>query len=382
MAGELFRKATKEQAYARVGLAGPAGSGKTYTALAIATALCAKVAVIDTEHRSASKYADEFDFDVLELEDFHPDHYVAAIKAAEAAGYDGLVIDSISHEWNGKNGCLELVDATARRMKNSNSYVAWGEVTPIHNRLIEAILASRLHIFATMRSKMDYLQTEVNGKKSIQKVGLAPVTRDGVEYEFDIMGEIDLGHEMVVTKSRAKGLADTMWRKPGADFAEAIKAWLTDGAVPVERPRLEVVTPRPNPASQPTGSAKPKATGKPQTKAHPLVEAGFPKSALATIIQWIGAGVPPKEWTPEQNQAAHAVNGALLRARSVDLAVEELVEIIRSYAEREGATGADAGALVAQLDGMTDSLVAALADPGDASVGLEAPSAADGEGAR
>lgn len=130
---------------------------------------------------------------------------------------------------------------------------------------------------------------------------------------------------------------------------------------------------------KPIASSKPKATAKPE---HPLLAAGFPKSTLATIIQWIGAGVPPKEWTPEQNQAAHAVNGALLRARSVDLAVEELVEIIRSYAEREGATGADAGALVAQLDGMTDSLVAALADPGDASVGLEAPSAADGEGAR
>ena len=112
-----FQRATKRQAKARIGIAGPAGSGKTYTALLLATSMCNRVAVIDTEHGSASKYADEFEFDVLELDDFHPQNYVKAIEAAEAAGYDGLVIDSISHEWNGKNGCLELVELYAKRSK-------------------------------------------------------------------------------------------------------------------------------------------------------------------------------------------------------------------------------------------------------------------------
>ncbi|NLN16775.1 MAG: ATP-binding protein [Firmicutes bacterium] len=229
-----FQRATKRQAKARIGIAGPAGSGKTYTALLLATSMCNRVAVIDTEHGSASKYADEFEFDVLELDDFHPQNYVKAIEAAEAAGYDGLVIDSISHEWNGKNGCLELVELYAKRSKGGNKYAAWADVTPLHNAFIEAIHSAKLHIFATMRSKMDYIQTEDKGRTVIQKVGMAPITREGVEYEMDIVGEMDLEHNMVITKSRCKALADKMFRPPGKELADAIKAWLSDGAPVME----------------------------------------------------------------------------------------------------------------------------------------------------
>lgn len=225
-----FRKATKQEAKARIGLAGPAGSGKTYTALRLATAMCKRVAVVDTEHGSASKYADEFDFDVLELTDFHPNNYIKAIQAAEAAGYDGLIIDSISHEWNGKNGCLELVELYAKRNRGGNKYAAWADVTPLHNSFIEAIHASRLHIIATMRSKMDYLQTEDDrGKTQIKKVGMAPITREGAEYEFDIVGEIGVDHTMVITKSRCKALADQVFCKPGEELAQQIMEWLSDG---------------------------------------------------------------------------------------------------------------------------------------------------------
>ena len=239
-----FKKATKKKAKARVGISGPAGAGKTFTALRLATTMCDKVAVIDTEHGSASKYADLFEFDVLELDDFHPDNYIKAIKAAQEAGYEALVIDSITHEWNGVGGCIDLLEVAKRKWKG-NSYAAWGDITPLHNRFIEAILASKMHIFATMRSKMDYLQTEdSNGKKKVEKVGMAPITREGVEYEFDIVGEIDLNHSMMITKTRCHKLADKIFTKPGEDLANEIKSWLDDGTEPTpeEIEKMQLIT--------------------------------------------------------------------------------------------------------------------------------------------
>lgn len=226
-----FKKATKRQSKARVAITGPAGSGKSYTALRLATAMCKKVAAIDTEHGSLSKYADEFDFDVMELDDFHPDNYVKAINEAIKAGYECLVIDSASHEWTGKNGCLELVEVYARTKRGNNNYAAWADVTPLHTRFIETIHSAPLHIFATFRSKMDYVETtDGKGKKGYQKVGMAPITRDGAEYEFDIVGDMDLSHTMVVSKSRCRRLADKVFQTPGQDVADIIMEWLSDGA--------------------------------------------------------------------------------------------------------------------------------------------------------
>ncbi len=146
----VFKKATKKDSKLRLGLMGPAGSGKTYTALAVAKHFGGRVAVIDSEHGSASKYADLFDFDVLELASFSPNDYTNAIKAAE--GYDVLIIDSLSHAWSGKNGALELVDKAAARSKSGNSFAAWREVTPLHNQMVEAIMEAKLHLIATLRS--------------------------------------------------------------------------------------------------------------------------------------------------------------------------------------------------------------------------------------
>lgn len=223
-----FTKATKKQAKARIAIAGPAGSGKTFTALRLASAMCKRVALIDTEHGSAAKYAHRFNFDTLQLDDFHPDNYVQAIQAAQKAGYDGLVIDSASHEWSGKNGCLELVDLFAKRNKGGNNWAAWADVTPLHTGFIEAIHQADLHVFATFRSKMDYIQTEDNGKKKIQKVGMAPITREGAEYEFDIVLDLDIEHTAVITKSRCETLADKVIKTPGEDLAQAILTWLSD----------------------------------------------------------------------------------------------------------------------------------------------------------
>src|SRR5579883_3228848 len=153
----LFKPATKTKSKLRLALMGPSGSGKTYTALTVAKHLGNKVAVIDSERGSASKCADvlQFDFDTCDLENHSPEVYIKCIKEAENAGYDVIVIDSLSHAWTGKDGALELVDKAAKRSQSGNSYTAWREVTPLHNSLIDAMLQSKCHIVATMRTKQE-----------------------------------------------------------------------------------------------------------------------------------------------------------------------------------------------------------------------------------
>lgn len=232
----MFQKAVKSKAKLRLGLIGPSGSGKTYTALRVATHMGGKIAVIDTEHASASKYADEFEFDTLCLDNFNPKHYIEAIKAAGEAGYDVLIIDSLSHAWAGTDGALELADKNAAKY-GGNRFAAWRDVTPLHNQLIEAILSSPCHVIATMRSKMEYIQTtDEKGRTVIRKVGMAPIQREGMEYEFDVVGDLDIDHNFIVSKTRCKALDGQIIKCPGKELADTLKAWLSDGAEPVAPP--------------------------------------------------------------------------------------------------------------------------------------------------
>ena len=229
----VFQRATKTQAKLRMALDGPAGSGKTFTGLIAATALRngGKIAVIDTEHGSASKYADMFEFDVLQLSNFHPQHYIDGITAAEEAGYSVILVDSLSHAWEGEGGVLQLHEEATKRQRTENSYTAWRDVTPIHRDLVEAILQSKCHVIATMRSKMDYVQTKGDdGRTTIKKVGMAPVQRAGMEYEFDIVADLDVDHNMVISKTRCFSIADQVVSKPTAAWFGAIKSWLGEGA--------------------------------------------------------------------------------------------------------------------------------------------------------
>jgi hypothetical protein len=227
-----FKPATKKQARLRMALIGPSGSGKTYTALTLAVAF-GKVAVIDTERGSASKYADKFTFDVLELANYDPREYVKAIGEAARAGYDVLVIDSLSHAWNASGGVLELVDKAVARSQSKNSFTAWRDVTPLHNQLVDAMLTAPLHIIVTMRAKTEYVleQVERNGRRVTEprKIGMAPVQRDGIEYEFDVVGDMDLENTFIVSKTRCSTLAGGAFNRPGDDLAGVLKAWLTDG---------------------------------------------------------------------------------------------------------------------------------------------------------
>lgn len=232
-----FKRAVKHQAKVRLALAGPSGSGKTYTALTLAFGLVenAKVALIDTERGSASKYANDFpSFDVMELDTFHPDKFIEGIHEAEQEAYDVLIIDSLSHAWNGTGGLLEIVEAIAKRSKSGNTFTAWSEATPIQNRLIDAITRSKLHVICTMRSKQEYVleKDERTGKNMPRKVGMAPIQRDGLEYEMDCFFEMDHNNTLIVQKSRCSALSGQVIDKPDESVSHILKAWLDGEPMP------------------------------------------------------------------------------------------------------------------------------------------------------
>ena len=232
---KTFKRATKEQGFLRLGLVGPSGSGKTYTALSVSEALGKNIAVIDSERGSASKYADEFTFDSIELDTFAPFEYIEAIEAAVAAKYDVLIIDSLSHAWMGKGGVLEMHDEATIRDRTGNSYTSWRTVTPEHNRLVEAILQAPLHVIVTMRAKTAYVQEkdEQTGKTRIRKVGLQPVQRGDLEYEMDVVGDMDQENMFVVTKTRCKALRQAVIPSPSAEnLGRTLHDWITGGSTP------------------------------------------------------------------------------------------------------------------------------------------------------
>ena len=230
-----FQKAVKTKAKLRMAIAGPSGSGKTFSALKIATAMGGPIALVDTEHGSASKYADLFNFDVLDLEgDFHPNHLIDAIAEAEAGGYNLVIVDSLSHFWNGPGGVLEIKEKFAKQ-KGFNDYTAWGPAGEIQARLIEAITGSKLHVIATMRSKTAHeVQKDSDGRTKIVKLGMQPIQRDGTEYEFDVLLDMDIHNNAVVGKTRCVALTNEVFSKPGQEIADILSAWLT-GAPPPDR---------------------------------------------------------------------------------------------------------------------------------------------------
>lgn len=238
-----FKKATKAAAKLRAAFFGPSGAGKTFSALRVATGLSAggQVAVIDTERGSASKYADRFAFDVMELEDQTIDGYVAAIRDAGQGGYAVLVIDSLSHGWQ---TLLEEVEKLAKAKYKGNTWSAWSEGTPHQRRLVQAILNYPGHVIATMRSKTEWITVDNNGKKTPQRVGLAPEQGKGVEYEFDLLVEISTEHIANVIKDRTGKFQDKLLEKPGEEFGRELAAWLSEGVATSAQPKSEPVAKR------------------------------------------------------------------------------------------------------------------------------------------
>lgn len=229
----VFAPATKAKAKARLALAGPSGSGKTYTALVTATALGKSIAVIDTERGSASKYAGKsgFKFDALEMHRFDPRELVKALAVAADAGYETVVVDSLSHFWMGTDGMLEQVDNAAKRSYGGNSFGGWKEARPMERQMIDALLAYPGHVIVTMRTKSEWVvEQNAKGRNEPKKIGTKPEQRDGIEYEFDVVGDMDLENNLVVSKTRCSALAGAVINRPDEKFAATILEWLDDGA--------------------------------------------------------------------------------------------------------------------------------------------------------
>ncbi len=228
-----LRKSERKSARIRLSLQGPPGSGKSMSSLLLAFGLTgdwSKIAVIDTERGSANLYSHLGSYYVLNLEEpFSPERYIEAIKVCEKSGVECIIIDSISHEWNGPGGCLEMHEKVTSAMRIPNSFTAWAVITPKHQAFIDAILQCKSHIITTIRSKTDYVITERNGKQVPMKLGMAPVTRDGFEYEVTISLDIDEEHNAVSSKDRTGLFSGIGKFRITIETGKTIKEWSESG---------------------------------------------------------------------------------------------------------------------------------------------------------
>ncbi|GAA4333283.1 AAA family ATPase [Flaviaesturariibacter amylovorans] len=224
-----LRKATRKQAKIRLGLSAVSGGGKTYSAILIAKGLTggdlSRVAIIDTENGSADLYAHMGDFNVLPLTaPFSPERYIDAIRACEKAGMEVIIVDSISQEWEGRGGCLEIVESLGGK------YQDWAKVTPRHQAFLEAILHSPAHLITTVRRKQDYeMIKEANGRVKVEKAGLKEVTREGFEYELTINLEMDTRHMATASKDRTGLFMGRPAFQPSEKTGELILQWCETG---------------------------------------------------------------------------------------------------------------------------------------------------------
>jgi hypothetical protein len=240
----LFKEAKRAERKLRMAVAGVSGSGKTYTSLGLASLLGNSTAVIDTERSSSEIYSTKWPFLVCNLDSFHPQKYIDALAEAAEAGIETVVIDSLSHAWQGKDGALDQVS------KAGKSFNAWAKVTPLQDKLMDAILKYPGHVICTMRRKVSYEQSrDERGKTTVTKTGMASIQRDGVDYEFDIFATMDGQNNMTIEKSRCPELSGELFAQPMEELAKIIKRWLGGGetaAPKLEKPK-ENVKPAPKP---------------------------------------------------------------------------------------------------------------------------------------
>lgn len=220
-----IQKAQRRRAKIKMAIQGPSGSGKTYSSLLLAFGLCCdynKVAVIDTENHSADLYAHLGDYNVISLKaPFNPERYMEALAACEKAGMEVVIIDSVSHEWD------NLLDYHSSLP--GNSFTNWSKVTPRHNEFVQRILQSPCHIIATIRTKQDYVLNEKNGKMVPEKVGLKSVQRDGLDYEFTLVFDLDIKNHALASKDRTGLFFGKPEQKITTETGQIIRNWCDSG---------------------------------------------------------------------------------------------------------------------------------------------------------
>lgn len=220
-------KAVRQKRKARIMLAGPSGAGKTFSALRLARGLVGDqggILLLDTERGSATLYADVTDFDHADLPDYRYETFIDAIREGERHGYDVIVIDSLSHAWE------EFLEQ--HNKMQGNSFVNWGKITPKYNQLINAITSCKAHVICTGRAKTKY---EMDEKNRPTRQYTDTILRPGSEYEFDILGMIDIHHNLHVEKTRLQFLADQIISKPSEELGRKIAEWLNSGAEPLTK---------------------------------------------------------------------------------------------------------------------------------------------------
>ena len=288
----MFRAAQRSKSKLRLSIIGPSGAGKTYSALKIAFGLGGKVVVIDSENGSADLYSGLGQYDVFTMQPpYEPEKLMTVIKAAEAEGYDTIIIDSLSHYWSGEGGLLD------RHTKiGGNSYTAWAKVSPVQQRLIECMLSSKCHIIANMRAKQDYVLVDKGGKQVPEKVGLAPVQRDQIEFEFSLVLTINMEHVATASKDRTE-LFDGKWFIPNEDTGKQLLAWLENGTDTAPAPSPQYIPAQPGwvtqqmnvqvPQQELPFEPAPQFTPAPEPAAPQF---GFPALEQEIINIWAGAG--------------------------------------------------------------------------------------------
>lgn len=279
-----FHTAERRRSKLRIGISGPSGSGKTYSALLLAHGITkdwTKVYVIDTEQGSADLYSDLGQYNVASLEaPFSPERYIEYIKACEAAGAEVIIIDSVTHEWDGKGGLLESNELIAQTKFKGNTWSAWSQTTPRHQKFIDAITSSKCHIITTARSKTDTIQTE---DKKIKKVGLKEIQREGFEYELTINFSIDREkHYASASKDRTGLFIDRDPFVISASSGEELAAWNDAGAEPILPPQQEAPASLPAERVTPAPAKAPTATQ--LANSHATVEK--PTEGEHALVQW------------------------------------------------------------------------------------------------
>lgn len=250
MAGLILKKAQRKKAFLKVGVSAPAGAGKTAGSLLLAygmmkkkyptlseSELWEKIAIIDSENGSGELYVNADiggthigEYLAITLEaPFTADKYISAIDICEENKVEVIIIDSTTHLWSGEGGLLEKQNTIAAKSKSGNSYTAWREVTPDHNRFVERMLQVGCHVIATIRSKMEYVQDkDENGNTRVRKLGLKPVQRDGMEYEFTVFLDIDENHKAIASKDRTSLLDGKMFTIT-PNIGKELMEWLESG---------------------------------------------------------------------------------------------------------------------------------------------------------
>lgn len=259
----MFKRATKENIKIRLALSGPSGSGKTYSALNVATGLGRKIAVIDTENHSSERYADLYEFDLCDLIEHSPIEYSKAIRFAAQAGYDVVIIDSLSHAW------IEELNLAGKNFNN------WKDIRPLERQLIQDILTYPGHIIATMRSKTEWVMEEFTNKRgqkttSPKRVGTAAIQAQGIEYEFDIAGELNLEHTLTISKSRCSALAGREIIQPGPELAAELLAWAGQAEPASEAAFVPAKSSTPPPPAPPLSAIAPPTTIAATSEADPV----------------------------------------------------------------------------------------------------------------